>query len=64
MAREYEYQKVWFDRGTSRTNVRVSLSIQASYGDWELMRSRVFPDGRRYVELRRRARPGLPTFSL
>ncbi|MGH3743423.1 MAG: DUF5703 family protein [Mycobacteriales bacterium] len=63
MAREYEYQRVWFPHDMTRTGVRVSLSVHASYGEWELMRSRVYPDGRRYVELRRRARPGLPAFS-
>jgi hypothetical protein len=61
--RSYEYQRVWFPREMSRTGVRVTLSVHASYGEWELMRSRVYPDGRRWVELRRRARPGLPAFS-
>ena len=64
MARDYEYQRVWFDREMTRTGVRLPLSVQASYGEWELMRSRVYPDGRRFVALRRRARPGLPAFSL
>lgn len=60
MATSFEYQRVWFPRDQTRDGARVTLSIHAAYGEWELMRSRVFPDGRRYVELRRRFRPGLP----
>lgn len=58
----WEYQRVWLPHDIGREGARVTLSIHASYGEWELMRSRVYPDGRRWVELRRRYRPGLPPY--
>ena len=58
----YEYQRVWFPRELTREGARTALTIHATYGEWELMRSRVYPDGRRFVELRRRTRPGLPRY--
>jgi len=53
---------VWLPHDIGREGARIALSIHASYGEWELMRSRVYPDGRRWVELRRRYRPGLPAY--
>jgi len=61
-AGRYEYQRVWLPHDIGREGARVALSIHAAYGEWELMRSRVYPDGRRWVELRRRHRPGLPAY--
>jgi len=40
------------------------LTIHAEYGEWELDRLRLFPDGRRTALLRRRRRrfsPALPS---
>ncbi|WP_235487758.1 DUF5703 family protein, partial [Frankia sp. AvcI1] len=34
------------------------LTMHAEFGDWELERLRLFPDGSRRVVLRRRRRPG------
>lgn len=41
-------------RGTTRGDARRFLTEQAEYGHWELARLRLYPDGRRWVELRRR----------
>ncbi|THJ45650.1 hypothetical protein E7Y31_19820 [Candidatus Frankia alpina] len=39
------------------------LTMHAEFGDWELERLRLFPDGSRLVVLRRRRRPGgLPSY--
>jgi hypothetical protein len=40
------------------------LTLHAQYGDWELDRLRLFPDGSRRVVLRRRRRRGayLPSY--
>jgi hypothetical protein len=54
----YEYQRLWMPPGTDRTTAQNILTIHALYGDWELSRVRVWPDGRRRVELRRLQRPG------
>jgi hypothetical protein len=35
------------------------LTLHAEYGEWELDRLRLYPDGSRRVILRRKARPGL-----
>jgi hypothetical protein len=55
---EYDYQRFDMPRGTDRATAQNILTIHAVYGDWELSRVRVWPDGRRRVELRRRHRPG------
>lgn len=61
----WEVQRVSLPRGTSREHARAVLSVAASYGGWELARYRLWPDGRRQVEVRRRLDParvgeGLP----
>jgi len=55
---EFEYQRLSLPRGTSREHARTVLSVAAQYGGWELARYRLFPDGRRSVEVRRRVDPG------
>ena len=49
------------DLATGYFNVpREVLTIHAQYGDWELAKHRIWPDGRRRVTVRRRLRPGDP----
>jgi hypothetical protein len=51
---EWEYQRLWMPRGTSRKTAQRLLTDRAEYGHWELDRVRLYPDGRRWVQLRRR----------
>jgi Family of unknown function (DUF5703) len=51
---EYEFQRFWLPRTSSRTAVRRLLTDRAEYGGWELARLRLFPDGTRKVTMRRR----------
>ncbi|MEO6714957.1 MAG: DUF5703 family protein [Mycobacteriales bacterium] len=56
----YEYQRVHIPAGADRATAQNILYIHALYGDWELSRVRIWPDGRRHVEVRRPKRPGSP----
>lgn len=61
---DYEYRPLSFPRGTDRDSARSVLTIHAEYGEWELDRLRLLPDGRRTAMLRRRRRrfsPALPS---
>lgn len=62
---DYEYRAVMVPAGASRDQTRDLLVIHAEYGDWELARHQVWPDGRRKVTVRRRLRreplPPMPT---
>lgn len=51
---DYEYQRLWLPRGTSRNAAQRVLTDAAEYGHWELDRLRLYPDGSRRVVLRRR----------
>ena len=51
---EWEFDKVTFSREFSRNVVTKLLVDRAEYGGWELDRLRLFPDGTRWVTLRRR----------
>lgn len=51
---EYEFQRFSLPRTISRSAVRRMLTDRAEYGGWELARVRLFPDGTRKIELRRR----------
>lgn len=51
---EYSYLDLYFSRTTSREAARQILTEHAEYGDWELDRLRLYPDGRRHVRLRRK----------
>jgi hypothetical protein len=51
---EYEFQRFWLPRTSSRTAVRRLLTDRAEYGGWELARLRLLPDGTRRVTMRRR----------
>jgi uncharacterized protein DUF5703 len=62
VAMEYEFQRFSLPRSISRSAVRRLLIDRAEYGGWELSRLRVYPDGSRKVELRRRIIRVRPTF--
>jgi hypothetical protein len=51
---EYEFQRFRLSRELSRSAVRRLLTERAEYGGWELARLRLYADGSRKVELRRR----------
>ena len=51
---EYEFERFTLPRTLPRSAVRRLLVDHAEYGGWELSRLRLFPDGSRKVELRRR----------
>ncbi len=53
-AMEYEFQRFSLPRTLSRSAVRRLLIDRAEYGGWELARLRLFPDGSRRIELRRK----------
>ena len=53
-AMDYEFQRFSLPRTVPRSVVRRLLVDQAEYGGWELARLRLYPDGTRKVELRRR----------
>ena len=50
----YEYRAVTVPHDADRTKTRELLTIHAEYGDWELSRHQIWPDGRRKVTVRRR----------
>jgi len=51
---EYEYQSMSLGRDTSRNATRRLLTDLAEYGQWELARLRLYPDGSKRVTLRRK----------
>ena len=51
---EYSYLVLYLPRGTSRDAARRILTDHAEYGNWELSRLRLYPDGSRKATLRRR----------
>jgi hypothetical protein len=51
---EYEFQRFQLPRTMGRSAVRRLLTERAEYGGWELARLRLYADGTRKVELRRR----------
>ena len=51
---EWEYQRMFLPRGTSRRAASQRIVDQAEHGHWELDRLRLYPDGSRRVVLRRR----------
>ncbi len=61
----YEYRAVTIPPHADREHTRQVLQIHAEYGDWELSRHQIWPDGRRKVTVRRRVRaeplPPLPS---
>ena len=63
---EFSYLTLYLPRGTSRDAARRILTDHAEYGNWELSRLRLYPDGSRKATLRRmiirqaRAQLGMP----
>jgi hypothetical protein len=53
MMAEYSYLVLYLPRGTPRDVARRILTDHAEYGDWELARLRLNPDGSREATLRR-----------
>ncbi len=50
---EFSYLVLYIPRGTSRDAARRILTDHAEYGNWELSRLRLYPDGSRKATLRR-----------
>jgi Family of unknown function (DUF5703) len=50
---EYSYLVLYLPRGTSRDAARRILTDHAEYGNWELSRLLLYPDGSRRATLRR-----------
>jgi hypothetical protein len=50
---EFSYLVLYLPRGTSRDAARRILTDHAEYGNWELSRLRLYPDGSRKATLRR-----------
>jgi hypothetical protein len=50
---QYSYLVLYLPRGTSRDAARRILTDHAEYGNWELSRMRLYPDGSRKATLRR-----------
>jgi hypothetical protein len=51
---EWEFRRLFLPRGVSRKAAHRLLTDAAEYGNWELDRLRLFPDGHRTVVLRRK----------
>jgi hypothetical protein len=49
----YEYQRVALPRHVGRDAAQEILRLHADFGEWELARLRLYPDGQRLVTLRR-----------
>ena len=53
---EYEYRAVHVPKDADRARTREILVLHADFGDWELARHQIWPDGRRQITVRRRMR--------
>ncbi len=51
---EYSYLVLTLPRGTTRDAARQLMVEHAERDGWELFRVRVYPDGRRRIQLRRK----------
>jgi hypothetical protein len=51
---DYSYMDIFIPRDLTREAARQLLTEHAEYGQWELARVRVHPDGSRHVRLRRK----------
>lgn len=49
----YEYQRVSLPQTVGRDAAVEILKLHAEFGEWELARTRLYPDGQRLVTLRR-----------
>ncbi|TNY38037.1 DUF5703 family protein [Thermomonospora catenispora] len=59
---EYSYLVLRLPRGTSRDAARQLMTEHAEYGGWELHRLRLYPDGSRRIQLRRKVIRQVRTF--
>jgi hypothetical protein len=59
---EYTYLVLRLPRGTSRDAARRVLTEHAEHGGWELDRLRLYPDGSRRIQLRRKIIRQVRTF--
>ena len=60
---EYAYLVLRLPRGTSRDAARQLMTEHAEYGGWELDRLRLYPDGSRRIQLRRKVIKQTRTFT-
>lgn len=54
MSAVWEYTELKFPRRTARGDIRAYLTSMAEIDRWEVDRVRIYPDGRRWVRLRRK----------
>ncbi len=60
---DVEYQRLYLPPGTDRRQALAVLTLHAEFGEWELERLHLLPDGSRRVVLRRaRRKGGLPGY--
>jgi hypothetical protein len=60
---DVEYKRLYLPPWTDRRTALTMLTMHAEFGDWELERLRLLPDGSRRAVLRRRRAPGtLPSY--
>ncbi|GLW66036.1 hypothetical protein Arub01_42800 [Actinomadura rubrobrunea] len=59
---EYTYLVLRLPRGTTRDVARQIMTEHAEYGGWELDRLRLYPDGSRRIQLRRKIIRQVRTF--
>lgn len=59
---EYTYLVLSLPRGTTRDTARQILTEHAEHGGWEIDRLRLYPDGRRRIQLRRKVIRAVRTF--
>ncbi|MEW2357510.1 MULTISPECIES: DUF5703 family protein [Thermomonosporaceae] len=59
---EYTYLVLRLPRGTTRDAARQVLTAHAEHGGWEIDRLRLYPDGSRRIQLRRKIIRQVRTF--
>ncbi len=59
---EYTYLVLSLPRGTTRDTARQIMTEHAERGGWEIDRLRLYPDGRRRIQLRRKVIRAVRTF--
>ncbi|GAA4223263.1 hypothetical protein GCM10022254_00050 [Actinomadura meridiana] len=59
---QYTYLVLSLPRGTTRDTARQILTEHAERGGWEIDRLRLYPDGRRRIQLRRKVIRVVRTF--
>lgn len=59
---QYTYLVLSLPAGTTRDTARQILTEHAEHGGWEIDRLRLYPDGRRRIQLRRKVIRAVRTF--